>query len=137
MDREGAPTIKDPLVKQAVELFARDLGKRWTVLDLARELGTSRPALARRFHETLGRPPLRILREMRMNHAAHLLTITDDSLVSVADEVGYDSEFAFSRAFFRHFGIRPGRYRSERSVALGAPAGLHEAPRSTRLRMAA
>lgn len=115
--RTRASTIQDPLVTRAIERFEADLGRRWTVEDIAHALGTSRPVLARRFVQELGRPPLRVLRALRMEQAAHLLRTTDDALVSIADEVGYDSEFALSRAFFRHFGVRPGRYRHERSTA--------------------
>jgi AraC-like DNA-binding protein len=39
----------------------------------------------------------------------------------VADRVGYDSEFAFARAFRRAHGVAPGRYRS-RAVTGGTRA---------------
>lgn len=117
MDRESdlpsplASPSFDPLVRRALDLFELHPQRRWTVDEIAHALGTSRPVLARRFVEALGVPPLRVLRQVRMERARHLLVSTDDGLTAISDAVGYDSEFAFSRVFFRHFGIRPGRFR--------------------------
>jgi AraC-like DNA-binding protein len=107
---DDAPSF-DSLVRRALDLFEQNPQRRWTVDDIAQALGTSRPVLARRFVEALGVPPLRALRQVRMDRARHLLVETDDGLTAISDAVGYDSEFAFSRVFFRHFRIRPGRYR--------------------------
>jgi AraC-like DNA-binding protein len=101
----------DLLVKKALRLFEERPSERWTVERAAQAVGISRSVLARRFSEALGMPPLSALRHARMKRAAELLTTTDDKLASIADQVGYDSEFAFSRAFFRHQGVRPGTYR--------------------------
>ncbi|MGE0320927.1 MAG: helix-turn-helix domain-containing protein [Polyangiaceae bacterium] len=101
----------DPLVSAALELFRARPDTRWTVESIAKELGTSRPVLNRRFNEALGKPPLSVLREFRMEKASRLLLETDEGLAAIADEVGYDSEFALSRAFYRHFGVRPGAWR--------------------------
>lgn len=102
----------DSLVSRALLLFRAHPERRWTVEQLAAELGTSRAVLGRRFISSLGRSPLRVLRDVRMDHAARLLRETDQGLAWIGDAVGYDSEFAFSRAFFHRQGMRPGRYRS-------------------------
>lgn len=109
--QKATSSTEDPLVDAVIELFRKQPGKRWTVQELARAVGTSRPVLNRRFAAVLDKPPLRVLREMRMNLAAELLRASDEGLVAIADAVGYDSEFALSRAFFRHFGTRPGAFR--------------------------
>ena len=46
-----------------------------------------------------------------MDLAAQRLRDTDDTVAAVADTVGYRSEYSFSRAFTRHRGLAPGRYR--------------------------
>ncbi len=109
----GSSGVTDPLVRSALELFENQPKTRWTVRQVAKVLGTSRPVLNRRFNEALKQPPLRALREIRMRHAAFLLTTSEQGLAAIADSVGYDSEFALSRAFFRHFAVRPGKWRSE------------------------
>ncbi|MHA6631621.1 helix-turn-helix domain-containing protein [Pseudonocardia sichuanensis] len=45
--------------------------------------------------------------------AGRLLRSSDVSLDTVAGRVGYSSEFAFAKAFKRHVGIAPGRYRRQ------------------------
>ncbi len=106
------------LVQRALRLMESSPEKRWTVELLARSLGTSRSALARSFHAELGEPPLTALRGVRMQRAKEMLEHTDANLVEVADAVGYDSEFAFSRAFLRHFGVRPGQVRRSSGAPL-------------------
>lgn len=110
---EEARAVTDPLVVRALALFEEDPGKRWTVEELGRTLGVSRPVLGRRFVAAVGAPPLRTLTRTRLGRAAELLRTTDDGLAGVADAVGYDSEFSFSRAFRRQFGLPPGRYRAQ------------------------
>ncbi|MFB8235663.1 helix-turn-helix transcriptional regulator [Kitasatospora purpeofusca] len=65
----------------------------------------------------VGEPPLSYLTTWRMAIAARMLRETGDSLGAVAEKAGYTSEFAFAKAFKRHFGAPPGAYRRERRVA--------------------
>ena len=46
-----------------------------------------------------------------MQLAAQRLKHSDDTIDTIARGVGYTSEFAFNRAFARHRGLPPGRYR--------------------------
>ncbi|WP_437684984.1 AraC family transcriptional regulator [Sorangium sp. So ce176] len=113
----------DRRVARALQLIQEKLAARWTIEALARAAGLSRAAFARRFLAEVGVPPLRYVAELRMQRAAELLAEGDRSLASVAAEVGYDSEFAFSRAFKRHTGEAPGAFR-RRSRSQGAPFRL-------------
>ena len=103
--------IQDLVVRRALCLFEEQLQRDWSVDELARHLGVSRADLGRRFANAVGRPPFDVLREMRMKQAARLLRETSDGLAKIAVEVGYSSEFAFSRAFYRVMRVRPGSYR--------------------------
>lgn len=118
--REGhAARAFDRRVARALQLMQAQPAERWTVEALAKAAGLSRAAFARRFLAELGVPPLRYLAELRMRRAAELLAEGDGSLAAIAAEVGYDSEFAFSRAFKRHTGEAPGAFR-RRSRSQGA-----------------
>jgi AraC-like DNA-binding protein len=103
--------LLDRKVARALGLLQTDPAKRWTVERLARTVGLSRAAFARRFAAVSGRSPLRYLTELRLALAASLLETTDDSLAELAQRVGYTSEFAFSRAFKRKHGLAPGAFR--------------------------
>src|SRR5690606_19465580 len=106
----GAP-LHDTVVARALALLQKDLGRRWSVDELGAAVGLSRAALARRFVAALGEPPLRLQARLRLERAALLLERTDASLAEVASQVGYESEFAFSRAFRRRYGVAPGAHR--------------------------
>jgi AraC-like DNA-binding protein len=87
------------------------------VESLAREVHVSRATLARRFAEVVGEPPLTYLARWRMHLAAQRLKYSTDTVGAIAREVGYASEYAFNRAFARHRGQPPGRYRRLASAA--------------------
>ena len=107
--------LRDPvLAKVIAELHARP-AEPWTVESLAREVHVSRATLARRFAEEVGEPPLTYLTRWRMHLAAQRLKYSTVTVEAIAREVGYTSEYAFNRAFARHRGQPPGRYR--RAVA--------------------
>ncbi|MBI1355097.1 MAG: helix-turn-helix domain-containing protein [Acidobacteria bacterium] len=113
--------LKDPWLSKALARMHAEPAEAWTVQGLAREAGLSRAAFARRFSEQVGEPPLAYLTRWRMGLAARLLHSSEASVAEIADQVGYESEFAFSRAFKRHRGLAPIRFRHEAPSQAGAP----------------
>ena len=109
--------LREPRVARALALLHGDIAKRWTVDDLGREIGLSRSALADRFVQLIGVPPMHYLTIWRMQVAAQKLRDTSTSLGQIADFVGYDSEAAFSRAFKKEFGTAPATWRRANSPA--------------------
>jgi transcriptional regulator GlxA family with amidase domain len=103
--------LRDPLIGQVVALIHDRPGEQWTLERLAGEVNVSRATLARRFTDEVGEPPLAYLSGWRMQIAAQRLKHTTETVESIAREVGYSSEYAFNRAFSRHRGHPPGRYR--------------------------
>ena len=103
--------LDDQLLARALSAMHADLARAWDVTTLARASATSRATLARRFVASVGEPPLAYLTRARMHEAAQHLRTSDASLGEVAALVGYQSEFAFNRAFRRAFGTPPGAYR--------------------------
>lgn len=106
-----AAALRDPLLSRAITAIHATPGKPWTVQSLAREAGLSRSAFARQFTQKIGEAPLTYLTRWRMILAARLILNTGTALAQVAEHVGYDSEFALSRAFKRAFGVAPANYR--------------------------
>ena len=87
------------------------LDEPWTVESLARCVGLSRAALARRFAQEVGEPPLTYLTRWRLAVAADLVLGTDLTLASIAVKVGYANAFALSAAFKRVQGESPRDFR--------------------------
>ena len=84
----------------------------WTVAAVAAETGVSRAALARRFHDLVGEPPMTFLTGWRLDLAADLLRQPDTTISAVARAVGYSSPFALSAAFKRVRGTSPRDHRA-------------------------
>jgi AraC-like DNA-binding protein len=106
-----AAAPRDHRLVRALALMSDRLAEPWTVEALAAAVGMSRAAFARRFVAAFGVAPLQHLHEQRMETAAALLRDTEQGLAAIAAQVGYASEFAFSRAFKRHHGLSPSVYR--------------------------
>jgi AraC-like DNA-binding protein len=108
----------DPVVGKAMRMLHNNPAHPWTVAALAAEVGVSRAALARRFTELVGEPPMSFLTDWRLALAADLLREPDATIGSVARKVGYGSPFALSAAFKRVRGVSPQEYRA--ATAAGA-----------------
>jgi AraC-like DNA-binding protein len=103
--------LRDPYVARTLALFHRDFARPWTIEELSREIGLSRSALADRFTRLIGAAPMHYLAQLRMQAAAQKLRNSAAALAQVADDVGYESEAAFSRAFKKAFGTAPATWR--------------------------
>ena len=119
--------VRDRFVGRALSLLHARPDHPWTVDELARKVGLSRSALAHRFTELLGQPPMQYLARWRMQIAAQELLSSNKSLAAVAEQIGYESEAAFSRAFRREFGKPPAGWRKHRGKADDAPESAHSA----------
>ena len=88
----------------------------WTLEELAREARTSRSVLAERFQHLVGSSPMQYLTQWRMLLAANLLCRSNAPLLRIAEDVGYQTDTAFSRAFRREFGSPPAAWRRTQSM---------------------
>jgi transcriptional regulator GlxA family with amidase domain len=85
--------------------------RRFSVRELAKLAGASRASFVRLFQAATGSSPQRWLTERRLERAKALLAQGSSTLARVAAEVGYRSEFSFSRAFKRRYGQSPQHFR--------------------------
>jgi AraC-like DNA-binding protein len=102
---------RDPVVSRSLALLHGQVDRPWTIAELAADVGVSRTALVDRFARYLSEPPMAYLTRWRLQLAAQALTTSSRGVADIAAEVGYESEAAFNRAFKRHFGSPPARYR--------------------------
>ncbi|MEV6108182.1 AraC family transcriptional regulator [Streptomyces sp. NPDC051940] len=102
----------DPVVGRALRLLHNNPSQPWTVASLATATGVSRAALARRFTDLVGEPPMAYLTGWRLDLAADLLREPDATVGAVARKVGYGTGFALSTAFKRVRGVSPQEHRA-------------------------
>jgi AraC-like DNA-binding protein len=115
--------LRDRFVGRALTLLHARPAHTWTLEELAREVGLSRSSLADRFLHLVGQPPMQYLTHWRMQMAARMLANGAAPVAAVAEDVGYESEAAFSRAFKRLVGTPPATWRRQRRAATANQAG--------------
>jgi AraC-like DNA-binding protein len=106
--RNFAPEIQNALTKMA--LYP---DRPWRVQELAKLSGMSEAHFYRRFRQATGSSPIDLLRRERINHARRRLLQSNDSVKQIAQQVGYNDAFFFSRDFKRYTGLAPTEYRRQ------------------------
>ena len=86
-------------------------GEEWRLPVLAKRMHVSVRQFQRIMKENYDVTAEGLLMRIRMEHARELLSSTDMTMMMIADRIGYQCVFAFSKGFKRHFGIPPGAYR--------------------------
>ena len=103
--------LRDRHVGRAIGLLHERPAEPWTIDELGRQIGLSRSTLHERFVQLVGQPPMQYLTNWRMQCGARLLREGQATVATIAQEVGYDSEAAFARAFKRLVGQPPAAWR--------------------------
>ena len=101
----------DPQIKLALELLHAQPEFHWTLEILADQVAISRAALARRFKERVGQTMFHYLTDLRMQKAREFLEETSLPIADIAEQVGYESDMAFAKAFKRNVQITPAKFR--------------------------
>ncbi|QWT20039.1 AraC family transcriptional regulator [Bacillus sp. NP157] len=102
--------VADPRLAPVLRRMHADPGKDWRLDELARLAAMSRTVFAEHFRKVSGSAPLTYLTEWRMRLACQALQRGSVPVATLARDLGYGSESAFSHAFKRVMGVSPARY---------------------------
>ena len=83
--------------------------------DIAALVNLSESAFCKFFKRTTGKTFSDYLVDIRLGHACHLLTETDDNIAEIAYLSGFDSLTYFNRVFLKKKGLRPREFRKATS----------------------
>ena len=108
--------LADEPLAPATRLMHENPGRAWGLAELAHAAGMSRTSFAKRFRTVAGTPPLAYLSLWRMVLAQRALRDPDVRVGTLAAQLGYGSESAFSTAFKRETGQSPLHYRRKQST---------------------
>ncbi|WP_312417674.1 AraC family transcriptional regulator [Comamonas sp.] len=98
---------------QTLHRIHADLAHPWTLEQLAHHAGMSRSTFAALFKSVVGVPPLTYIATWRI-YRAKLILAANHSIAYAAEQTGYGSDIALSRAFKAATGVSPGQWRRER-----------------------
>jgi AraC family transcriptional activator of mtrCDE len=104
----------NPRLAPALTALFNKPAHAWTIPRLAALCGMSRATFIRQFQQRLRRSATELLTDIRMTIAATELLRSGATTGAIADEVGYQSEAAFQRAFKQRIGVTPAQYRRQR-----------------------
>jgi len=103
--------LTDKHISDSLSHLHNDLSHAWTLDSLAKEVGMSRAGFAKRFKELVSLSMFDYLTQLRVQRAKELLTDTNQSLYEIANQIGYESDLAFTRTFKKRTGVTPTAYR--------------------------
>ncbi len=110
-DIHSSASARDVILEK-INRYVRDhLHQAVTISDIARELGYSVSHLRAVFRDRLGVSLGRYMRESRLSEAAQLLQTSELNISAIGERCGFESLYAFSRAFRKAYGIPPRAYR--------------------------
>jgi AraC-like DNA-binding protein len=112
--------VGDRIVGAALNAMHKEPARAWTLEELAHTANTSRSVFAERFAQLVGSTPMQYLTQWRMLLASNLLSQSNAPLTSIAQDVGYQTDAAFSRAFRREFGAPPAAWRRRHAVQVAS-----------------
>jgi transcriptional regulator GlxA family with amidase domain len=116
----------------AVQLWLESQYDRPIVISqVASRFSLTPRTLARRFRSATGELPSEYLRRVRMAVAEDLLRDAGLTVAEAAERVGYSNVGAFSDAFLRESGARPGAARQPRTVSSAPSGGWQNALRTS------
>ncbi len=108
--------LQDKRLGKVLEQLFNAPQQAWNMDALAALAAMSRANFMRVFQQKIGMAPGKFLTQLRLQEAALLLNKTQKNILSVALEVGYQSEAHFSKAFKTLYGMTPSQYRKAEQV---------------------
>lgn len=103
-------------VELAIEYIKDMYQKGIGISNIADNIGISRAYLNNSFQKELGMSAQTFLIDYKMHKAASLLVSTSLSVKEIANNVGYEDQLVFSKAFKKKFGMSPKNYKTHKEM---------------------
>ena len=112
--RTAAPAGKNiEKLKSVIKYVELHYASPMSIEQMAGLAGFSKSHFMKYFRQTMGVPFTAYLNSYRLTMAARLLLQSDDTVLSIASEVGFDNLSYFNRAFKKQYGMTPSTYRGQ------------------------
>lgn len=104
--------IRTEQLKSVLNLIAENYNKDLSLDDMADKAGMSPKYFCRVFHEMTHRTPIEYLNAYRIDQSCTLLRNSDDSLINIAYNCGFNDFSYFIKIFKKYKGMTPHKYRN-------------------------
>ena len=98
-------------INKTIIYIENNLSNKITLDELADEAMLSKYYYHRLFHVLTGEPVMEYIRKRRLGRAVKQMNETTLGLLEIAVDNQFESQEVFTRAFTKHFGITPAKYR--------------------------
>ena len=113
----------DPLVAAVLDELSRRSDQALKLSELSKWSGYSPQHLNRVFRRVLGVTPLQHHAKLRVDRAAQLLRDEHRTIAAVAQQLGFEDPYYFSRLFKQQMGMSPALFRQSATDQEFTPAG--------------
>lgn len=103
---------KSNIVKIILDYFENNYMNNISLDDMSKNMYLSSVYISKVFKEKTGESPINYLINLRLEKARDLLMSTESPIKSIAQAVGYNDAYYFSKLFKKYYGYSPGKYRS-------------------------
>ncbi len=100
------------MIEKAITYIHSHMAEQISIPDIAEKTGCSQTYFRRLFKMRTGRSPVEYIQKIRLQHAKSLLKNTNMQITEIANSVGHNDAFYFSRVFKKAFGINPRSFRN-------------------------
>lgn len=107
---------KENHIEQCKDYIARHRTAKFSISQMAKELGLSRSYLSRHFSEQTGITLQDYVLQTRLEAAANMLRFSEEQIGAIAEYLCFPSQSYFSERFRKQYGMTPGEYRKEMQV---------------------
>lgn len=111
LPRSGLELAHFEAIQELKAAIHRDVGRPWSVREMARHLHYSPDHFTRVFRAVCGESPREFLVRTRMEEAKQLISMSSFSIGRIADLLGYSDIYHFSKQFKEKMGVSPSRFR--------------------------
>lgn len=106
------PTKKQRIIANVIEYISKNYNKKLTNDELSKIANLSTVYFRRLFTEITGVSPIAYLHKVKIEKAKEILSSDYGTISQVADMLGYQNIYDFSRDFKKHTGISPSNYKN-------------------------
>lgn len=101
-------------VSQTIQYIYNHMDQKIHTAQISHDLGISDSYLSRLFHNSLNKSITEFITETKIKQACHYLQYTDLPVQQIAQQVGYNDQFYFSRVFKKYVKISPRQFRQNK-----------------------
>ncbi len=102
----------NPLVKKGIGYIQKNIDKKIYISEICRYVAVSQTYFNKLFRKNTGMSVVEYINTEKLKKSKQLLRVTERSITSISEDVGFSTVYYFSNLFKKKYGISPTQYRN-------------------------